>query len=181
LSCAVGENALAIKSVPRLPTLTTGIRGRRLNSADDLTDEQRQIKYRICGEDAAKLAKQFTKLRLTYPRMTLPEGIVFILLKAMRVEFVYQVDAYGGRVIRGGQVPDFMVPNLSMVIRVQGDYWHSRPEQRVRDEIDKIALYSAEINGQRVKFVIDIWESQLLSCERKQIVEMALNGQEVSI
>lgn len=141
--------------------------------------EVRQIAYRICGNDGIKLAKQYLTLKETYPRMTLPEGIVFILLKELRVEFVYQADAYGGRVIAGGQVSDFMIIPLAMVIRVQGDYWHSRADQRAKDTIDKLALFNAYIAGQRVKFVIDVWESRILSCERKGVIQMAIRGQEV--
>lgn len=147
-----------------------------------LSNESEQVKdtaRRICGDDGIKIAKQHLALKQKFNRITLPESITYIILEELRVDFIYQAEAFGGRVIRGGQVPDFMIPNLQMVLRIQGDYWHSRRAQRERDVLDKIALLSAEIEGRPIRFVIDVWESRLLDCNRKKVIEMALRGQEV--
>lgn len=125
------------------------------------------------------MAKQFLALKQTYPQMTLPEGVVYILLKALQVDFIYQVDVYGGRLWRGGQVPDFMIPSLGLVMRVMGDYWHSQQLQIQRDQADKIRLLDSELAGQKVAAVVDVWESKILDCDRENVVRLALNGIEL--
>lgn len=162
----------------RKPELSLGLKS-KIKSLNPESEQVKNIAARICGDDAVKLTKQHLALKQQFPRITLPESIVYVILKSLRVDFIYQADAFGGRVIQGGQVPDFMIPDLQMVLRIQGDYWHSRRAQREKDLLDRIALLSAEIQGRPIQFVIDIWESRVLDCSRKKVVQMALRGQEV--
>ena len=146
-------------------------------------DEQvLKVSYRLRGprDQTTKISKAFLTLKRTrYPGMTLPEGIAFNLLQAKQVEFIYQKDYASGRTYRGGAVIDFWLPDLQTVLRIQGDYWHTRPEARERDEVQRSELLQSMVDGKRVANVVDIWESRLRSCQREQVITAALNGQEL--
>lgn len=140
------------------------------------------VSYRLCGERrlTIKLAKSWLTMKATRFRgMTLPESIVYGQLQERQIEFVFQQEDNSGRVYRGGSVVDFWLPTRGLVIRVNGDYYHSQPERRERDEIQRAILLQGNIEGTRVVSVVDIWESRLLSCQRAQAIEAALNGQEL--
>lgn len=140
------------------------------------------VAYRLCGEriETIKLAKFFLTLQATrFPDITLPEAVCFALLEAQQEEFVFQQEYASGRLYRGGAVIDFWLPNRGLVIRVNGDYWHSRPERVELDLIQKSELYGSVIDGKRVESVVDIWESRLLGCGRKAVLLAALQGMEV--
>ena len=53
------------------------------------------------------------------------EWIVNWWLTVRHIPFTYQQAFLGGRLLRGGQVADFVVPP-NLVIGVQGEYWHYR-------------------------------------------------------
>ena len=149
------------------------------------TGESREVMavaYRLCGDriSTVKIAKYFLTLKNTrFDDITLPEGICFMLLEAEQEEFVFQQDYASGRLYRGGAVIDFWLPNRGLVIRVQGDYWHSRPERVELDLIQKSEMYGQVIDGKRVESVVDIWESRLVGCGRKAVLLAALQGTEV--
>lgn len=140
------------------------------------------VSYRLAGDRiiAIKIAKYFLTLKLTrYPDITLPEAIVFMLLEAEQEEFAYQHEYASGRLYRGGAVIDFWLPNRATVIRVQGDYYHTKPERVELDLIQRSELAFATIDGKRVERVVDVWERRLLSAERRHVVKAALNGEEL--
>lgn len=140
------------------------------------------VSYRMCGErkTTIKLAKFWLTMRQgRYRGMTLPESIVYGQLQARQLEFVFQQEDNSGRVYRGGSVVDFWLPTMGLVIRVNGDYYHGQPGRRELDEIQRSTLLQGTIDGVRVTNVVDIWESRLLSCQREQAIEAALNGQEL--
>ena len=140
------------------------------------------VAYRLCGDriQTVKLAKQFLTLKATrFPDMTLPEAVCFVLLEEAQEEFEYQAQFNGGKIYHGGSVVDFWLPNQQSVLRINGDYWHSRPERIAEDEVQRAALLLGTIDGRRILNVVDIWESRLLSCNRKHAVRAALQGIEL--
>jgi len=149
------------------------------------TGESREVMtvaYRLCGDRVAtvKIAKFFLSLKQTrFPDITLPEAITFMILESLQEEFVFQQEYASGRLYRGGAVIDFWLPNRGLVIRVQGDYWHSRPERMELDLFQKTELAGATIDGKKVESVVDIWESRLLGCGREHVVRVGLQGEEV--
>ncbi len=56
---------------------------------------------------------------------TLNEYNVALALQAVELIFMFQVNFFGGRALRGGQVLDFLVWNpLPTPVQVFGGYWH---------------------------------------------------------
>ena len=153
--------------------------------AQATTGESREVlavSYRMCGtrSDTVKLAKQFLTLKATrFPDITLPEAITFVLLESFQEEFEFQAKFNGGKIYHGGSVVDFWLPNKQTVLRVNGDWWHSRPDRIVEDEIQRAAMLLGTIDGKHILAVLDIWENKLLSCGRKYVVQAALNGYEL--
>lgn len=139
------------------------------------------IAYRICGDRnaAIKLAKRFMRLKQQYPDATLPEGITFAQLTDDQIDFVYQQDYSSGRVYYGGNVIDFWLPDYGNVIRVQGNFWHSKPERRERDEVGRSMLIGSFISGVRVQTVTDLWESRVQGCDRVNAIRLAVQGIEL--
>lgn len=74
--------------------------------------------------------------------MTTPERAVYRALIRLGykdgVDFFPQSKMFGGRQVKGGLVADFQIPRLSLIIRVQGEYFHSRSDAKARDALQKI-------------------------------------------
>lgn len=85
---------------------------------------------------------------------SLPEIMVGIGLLLGGYQFTYQSWDNGGRLVLGGAVVDFQVSLGAkvVVIRVQGDYWHSLPV-RVLKDVAQFDLLKA-----RGYLVWDAWE-----------------------
>jgi hypothetical protein len=57
------------------------------------------------------------------------------------VDFIYQYSVAGGRLDRGGSIPDFFLPDRRMGINPQGRYYHTRnSDQRAHDRIQREML-----------------------------------------
>lgn len=155
--------------------------GRRSTRRSGESEEVLDIAYRICGDrvKTVKMAKQFLALKQQYPDATLPEGIVYQQLMADQIEFVYQQDFSSGRVFYGGAVIDFWLPSYGNVIRCQGNFWHSKPERRERDEVSRAMLTGSFISGVRVQTVTDLWESRIQGCDRVNAIRLAVQGIEL--
>ena len=140
------------------------------------------ISYRMCGDrrTTVRLAKTFMTLRDTrYPGMTLPEALAYIYLQANQIEFVFQQSYNSGRTYRGGAVIDFWIPDRGLILRINGDYYHSQPDRRERDEIQRAELLLSVIEGKRVESVVDVWESRLLGCGRDTVMRAAVESMEM--
>lgn len=78
------------------------------------------------------------------PAGSTEEWYVSRALEALGYDYSYQVPMFGGNVVRGGTIVDFLVNTAPMytVIRVMGEYWHSG-RQSVEDELlrEKIRKY----------------------------------------
>lgn len=88
---------------------------------------------------------------------TLPEMIVALVLIWLRLPFVTQISEQGGRMFLGGSVVDFLVQlgGRVVVVRVQGDYWHSLPDRKQKDIMQWDRLHF------KGYLVADLWEGEL--------------------
>lgn len=119
----------------------------------------RSLNYRKIEEDAMRL---FAMLPLDKQAMipadgTLPEKIVAYGLILAGYTFSYQIGETGGRLKLGGSVVDFKVAlgSKTVIVRVQGDYWHSLPVRKLKDQTQFEVLKS------RGYLVFDAWESDV--------------------
>ena len=151
-------------------------------------DEARDVAYRICGDfqDSLKIAKQYLSLRENpdYDGITLPEAVYLLWLESGQVEYVYQNQLYGGRLKFGGAVPDFLLVEENVMVLVQGEYWHNPanfPGKRERDEILITKMLGTVINGNVVSAVIQLWETDVLGCNRDFHFRNSLAGVESSL
>jgi hypothetical protein len=154
---------------------------RSLRPRNTESPEVLDIAYRLCGErdKTVKLAKMYLGLKRQFPRTTLPEALVYFILQKFGEQFVFQEEARAGRTSYGGAVVDFWLPNLRIALRIQGNFWHSKPDQISRDEAQRAQLLGSKIDGIVVERVVDIWESRVYSCAREAVVRSALNGVEM--
>lgn len=100
-------------------------------------------------------------------------------LEDQKIDFQFQAEAFGARRFFGSAVPDFMIYETGVVWRIQGNYWHSRPNILASDAEQKIKLANSVIDGRRVTAVVDVWESRILSCMRDYVFKLAVNGEEL--
>jgi hypothetical protein len=113
---------------------------------------------------------------------TVPELVVYDYLERMGYEFLFQPAVDGGRGAAGGAVPDFAV-NIGgkyTVFLVNGVYWHSRKEISASDEVDKLTILSATINGLMVERVVALWDTRIYK-NRPQVFTWGLAGIELGI
>jgi hypothetical protein len=113
---------------------------------------------------------------------TVPELVVYDYLERMGYEFLFQPAVDGGRGAAGGAVPDFAV-NIGgkyTVFLVNGVYWHSRKEISASDEVDKLTILSATINGLMVERIVTLWDTKIYK-NRPQVFTWGLAGIELGI
>jgi len=84
---------------------------------------------------------------------TMPELLTSKALDKLRVSYQFQKSFLGGRTTTGGLVADFYLPGYSMVISILGTYWHSTPEVRARDIVQKLALAN---DGTATIFILEV-------------------------
>lgn len=147
-----------------------------------LIDDELAKLTRDVGDE--QLAKRILKLQEQHPDGTIPELVVMDWLMRRGVKWDFQVWVLGGRVLRGGQVLDFVVDQGTkvMVIEVQGRYWHTRPGKLALDAAQKLALLGLTIWGKSVAGVVEVWDSRLLNKhQRNRTMEMALAGVELGV
>ena len=131
-------------------------------------------------ESQLKTAEQATALkRSTLPQATTPELVVYLWLKQHGYDFQYQVQVNGGRSHTGGSVVDFVVRSgKEWALRIEGEYWHSRPEQIALDELRKKFIVGSYAGEFQIDGVVDIWERYLKISpqETDNVLRMALAG-----
>lgn len=135
---------------------------------------------RRLGGDRA-LAKRVRALQDKFPVGTVPELVVYSWLQQQGYSFEYQVELYGGRGIRGGLIPDFLLRQDGSngdIWQVEGDYFHSIARKGFHDQTAKWRMLGQIIRGVTVKRVISLWESDLY-LHRPQIFYWALAGLEM--
>ena len=136
------------------------------------------------GQNHLKLEREIethlNRKRGSRPLSTLPESIVAWYLNKFRESYEEQGEIAGGRTRRNGVVIDFWLPIRRVVILVNGDYWHGKPEKREKDLSQRQRLVNSDIGGIKIASIVVVWESGLLSCQREQHVRNALAGIESS-
>lgn len=165
----------AFKRAQRFPKLD-----RVMEPGVDGSDPTLQALIRRLGGDAA-LAKRILSLSAKYPAGTIPELLCFDWLMKEGLKFEYQVELYGGRRIRGGLIPDFLLYRDGTngdIWQVQGDYFHSIAKKGFHDQTTNYRMLGQIINGVTVARVIELWESDLYRL-RPQIFYWALAGMSV--
>ena len=85
------------------------------------------------------------------------ESMVANELNRRQIIWEPQMPLGGGREVKGGQVVDFYLPLWNLVIRVQGDYWHSLGITNTRDDAQALWLRGHHFQ------VADIWEHDIRS------------------
>ena len=77
-----------------------------------------------------------------------------LALEYFELEYLFQVDYWGGRAMTGGIVLDFLVftPGAYTPVWIQGEYWH-RPMQADRDRMAAALLAIAAPNWRPSVFV----------------------------
>lgn len=145
----------------------------------DTTDDEFDALVRLVGSEA--LAKRVLALKRKYPNGTNPELVVFDWLQRQGwIQFEYQVDMFGGRRAPAGEgiVPDFIVwtdASWAMAWNVQGEYWHGQSGGKRRDELARLKLLGAYIQGARIGAVVELWESDIYR-KRDVVFSAALAG-----
>lgn len=107
---------------------------------------------------------------------TLPERIVWKWLIDEDYTFIGQRTEYGGRLVSGGAVIDFLVYDLAgkpVALRVQGDYWHGPkfPQRQARDDEQFYRLTA------RGYLVVDLWESDIYEAVEKDRLTPYIMGE----
>lgn len=123
-----------------------------------------------------KMARACAKLKQRLPQATTPELIVYVWLQERAIDFAYQVQVNGGRASTGGSVVDFVVRSgREFAWRVQGSYWHARPEQMALDDVRKQFIIGAYAGKYQIDGVVDVWESDIYQ-DRDNVLNLALAG-----
>ena len=76
---------------------------------------------------------------------TLPELKIAQALDKLGIIYYFQMEYFGGRMVKGGFLPDFILPTYNISISVIGKYWHSTSDVRAKDRIQSISLMGAGI------------------------------------
>ena len=76
---------------------------------------------------------------------TLPERLVGRELDRLGISYQFQQSFLGGRTQSGGVVADYYLPGYSMILSILGTYWHSSPQVRAKDLLQRIAVLSQGI------------------------------------
>ena len=157
------------RGLPRLPGPPP------LPTAEQFEDDAlRTLELRI-GD--VTLAKRVQKLQAKYPVGSVPELIVLDWLTRNGWQHLYQHALFGGRSLRGGLLPDFVVftGGSASAWQVQGEYWHSTKLKGDADRIANLRMLGQEVDGSRIETVVEMWEDDIYR-KRPQIFYMALAG-----
>lgn len=180
------EKKASLKALKESPAGRTRKNPRKLPelspipSMRDLLSPQIREYSKLLGDE--RLAKRIVTLQGEYPMASVPELVAYDWLSGNQIPFRFQVSLFGGRLIRGGQVPDFVISlgGFAQVWRIQGQYYHTRPGQRSNDLTEKLQMLGAEVDGQQIREVVDIWDGPILDANRREkAFKLALSGVEI--
>lgn len=106
---------------------------------------------------------------------TLPEWQCYWALMRLGqkpgVDFVYQAPWFGGRLTKGGQVADFVLLRLHLILQVQGVFWHYQ-RGRWKTAIDVVQRAQMQGRGYRVISL----DADALAADPIALVRDALRG-----
>lgn len=147
-------------------------------------DDQHNALVRALGGDssAEKLAKTVETLRVDHPHATVPELVTYNWLEAHGVPFKFQAALLGGRTVRGGALPDFVL-QLSrqggMVWNVNGTYWHNIPLVAQREQVQRESLLGQTLDGILIQSYVALWEDRIMARNRDELFWSAMSGVEM--
>ena len=145
----------------------------------DLTPPQERELARRLGDrpQDRRLAKRLLRLQEQFPQSSLPELVVLDWLRRRGVPHTYQGTLLGGRAVRGGLVPDFVVRvgGEAYVWEVQGQYWHTQIGQRSADMAKRMRYLGQVFDGLRITRVVYLWEDDIYR-RRPTIFRLAMAG-----
>ena len=177
-----------LRSLPKLKGSTrpkSGALLRPTSGSNIFAQKDTELAYvaRILGGDgqAWRVAKRVRELQPQYTNGTIPELITYHWLEEQQIDFVYQATVFGGRAVRGGVLPDFVViqGGVGAAWQIQGNYWHSKKfNQDESDETARVKLLGSTVGGARVQSVIFVWESRIYS-DYPAVFEAAMTGLEL--
>lgn len=168
------------RSVPK--KARPGIRVPKQQSAQVLRDEKVDRYTMLLGgtDQARQKSTKVLKWMQNYPGASFPEGLAYAWLEGQQEPFLFQAFAYGGRVLPGGVIPDFVLTRYGLVWSIIGTYWHSteRRQDPQRDERARQLLIGAQVAGTVINDVVEIYEHIIYNYGiRHEIVfERALSG-----
>lgn len=148
----------------------------KLGESFDLVDTELAEIERALGD--RNRAKRVLKIKRTqYPNATLPELVCIEWLQRRSIEFLFQEGLLGGRLYKGGVVPDLIVyqGKDAVVWAVQGNYWHTRPGMEQRDTRAHHLILGLEVYGHRITAVVAVWERRILA-DTDSVLSAALLG-----
>jgi hypothetical protein len=125
------------------------------------------------GESRAQEARRMFERRPTHlqaaNRATLPNLLAEAWAEKTGHRYLIEHDM-------GWAQPDLVVflPAGPVVIRVQGDYWHSIPDTVAKDEMQRAMLEGNTIEGKRILRVVDAWEHEIY--ESEAVLDRALEA-----
>lgn len=104
---------------------------------------------------------------------TKPEKMVYAALMIRHIPFLFQewlnIDIKGLS-SNSWYRPDFMIPEINVIIQVQGTYWHSQPD-RIQQDSFEAALF--QLAGWRVLFW---WDYDIYDHLDRLIMESPVQG-----
>jgi hypothetical protein len=109
---------------------------------------------------------------------TVPELLVYDWLTRKGIPFEFQVEVQGGRQNHGGSVVDFIVHSgRNWAWRIQ-TWYHTLPEKRARDAIQRKLIEGALVQGYQIDGVVDCWD-QRLYVDKENTLTQATVGIEI--
>lgn len=167
----VGKKRLVIKgaSLEDVPA--------RLPSKQSTESPEVRDAMEVMETTDVKFAKKILKLKQGFVQATFPEMITYDWLASQGLAFVYQGEIYGGRRLPGGLLPDFVIDvgGAGIAWQINGEYWHSRLDQKANDATNNIRLLGQLVNGLEIQQVVVLWERDIYK-RRPFIFQMALGG-----
>jgi G:T-mismatch repair DNA endonuclease (very short patch repair protein) len=153
----------------KIPKLTEPRSRPRKIQAEPITIRQRPVSRESEADVLEKAAKQGVV-------GTLPERIVWKWLEDHDYRFITQGAEFGGRMVLGGAVVDFVVYDIAgqpTAIRVMGDYWHGPkfPGRQARDDEHFMRL------SQMGYLVVDLWEGDIYEAVKRDRLTAYIMGE----
>ena len=172
---------MTFKRFTRLPVFRQGRNFRKdvfkppTPKQEDLTSDAFDKLVRHLNGDIT-LAKRIQKLQEKFPNQSIPELLCYDWLTKEHIQFVFQAAIMGGKFVKGGLIPDFVLKTSPVTVwQIQGDFWHDVSRKGYRDEVSNLRMIGQNVEGYTIERVLSLWEGDLLM-KRPLIFTMALAG-----
>ena len=158
-----------ISKIKAIPKLTDEPKRERAISTERIPIRKRPVQWGQKEDPLEKAALQGVA-------GSLPERIVWKWLIDQDYLFEAQRSEFGGRLVLGGAVVDFLVYDIAgrpVALRVMGDYWHGPkfPERQARDDEQFYRLTA------RGYLVVDLWEKDIYEAVKNDRLTAYIMGE----